>query len=185
MITSTMERDGRLVKDGDSHGVTFERRLAHSPERVWRAITDRTELRSWFPADIVGDLTTVGAELTFVFREGEWPSESGEVTECDQPRVLAFTWGEQSIRYELEPDGDGCLLTFTHLLPLDETAKVAAGWQLCFVSLEQLLAEEPVGEFDDGRYTKLHDGYAEQFGVDPEIGREALDERRRAEEGGR
>jgi uncharacterized protein YndB with AHSA1/START domain len=182
MTSETMERDGRLVKVGDYHGVSFERRLAHPPERVWRAITDRTELRGWFPAEIVGDLNTVGAKLTFGFREGEWPSDTGEVTESDEPRVLAFTWGEQSIRYELEPDGDGCRLTFTHLLPFDETAKVAAGWQLCFVSLEQMLAEEPVGGFDENRFTDLHDGYAEEFGVDPEIGRKALEERQRAED---
>jgi uncharacterized protein YndB with AHSA1/START domain len=184
MTTETMERDGRLIKVGDHHGVTFERRLAHSPERVWKAITDRAELRSWFPAEITGDLSTAGAELTFAFREDEWPSDTGEVTESDEPRVLAFTWGEQSIRYELEPDGDGCRLTFTHLLPFDETAKVAAGWQLCFVSLEQHLAERPIGEFDEDRYTDLHDGYAEEFGVDPEIGRRSLEDRRRAEDGG-
>ena len=40
----------------------------------------------------------------------------GSVTVLDPPRRFAFLWGEEELRIELEPDGDGCRLRFTHLL---------------------------------------------------------------------
>ena len=134
------ERDGELTELDGRDAVRFERRLAHPPERVWKAITDPGDLRAWFPAEIEGDLGSPGAELSFPFRNDEAPTEAGEVLECEQPRVLAYTWGDQTLRFELEPDGDGTRLVFTHALPREESAKTAAGWQLCFDDLEARLA---------------------------------------------
>ena len=34
----------------DRSALTFERRLAHSVERVWRAVTEPAELAHWFPS---------------------------------------------------------------------------------------------------------------------------------------
>jgi hypothetical protein len=39
---------------------------------------------------------------------------SGTVVELDPPRVFAFTWGKDLLRFELSADGRGCLLVFTH-----------------------------------------------------------------------
>jgi uncharacterized protein YndB with AHSA1/START domain len=180
------ERDGTLTELDGRHAIRFERRLAHPPERVWTAITDRSELETWFPADIEGDLGTVGAPLRFPFREEEGPTEDGEVLESDPPRLLAYTWGGQTLRYELEPDGGGTRLVFTHALPIEESAKTAAGWQLCFDDLETALAGDGRPRslsdegFDEERWTKLHEGYAEEFGVDPETGRREIRELREA-----
>jgi uncharacterized protein YndB with AHSA1/START domain len=176
------ERDGELVKVGERDAVRFERRLSHPAERVWRAITDRDELAAWFPADIEGELTSVGAELSFPFREGEAETETGEVLESDPPRLLAFTWGGQTLRFDLTPDGDGTRLVFTHALDRAETAKTAAGWQVCFDELEAALDGRPKPEFPEDRWTELHEGYAAEFGVDPEEGRRALAEVQAARE---
>jgi hypothetical protein len=46
----------------------FERRLAHPPEKVWRALTEPDQLRQWFPTDIEGE-RKLGAKLLFVFRD--------------------------------------------------------------------------------------------------------------------
>jgi uncharacterized protein YndB with AHSA1/START domain len=173
-------RDGRLVKLGERDAVRFERRLAHPPERVWRAITERDELTAWFPADIDGDLTRPGAELSFPFREDEAEAETGEVLECDSPRLLAFTWGEQMLRFELTPDGDGSRLVFTHALDRAETAKVAAGWQVCLDELAARLDGWPKPEFPEDHWSGLHEAYAAEFGVDPEEGRRALAEHQAA-----
>ena len=40
----------------DRSALTFERRLAHSVERVWRAVTEPAELAHWFPSAMSGDL---------------------------------------------------------------------------------------------------------------------------------
>ena len=100
--------------------------------------------------------------------------------ECEQPRVLAYTWGDQTLRFELEPDGDGTRLVFTHALPREESAKTAAGWQLCFDDLEARLAGEESSGFDEERWTRLHEGYADEFGVDPETGRKEIREMKEA-----
>jgi uncharacterized protein YndB with AHSA1/START domain len=170
-------RDGELVElEGGRVGVRFERRLAYPPERVWRAITEREELAKWFPAIIEGEFEE-GAELRFPFPNGEAPTDTGTVTECEPPRLLSYTWGDNELRFELEADGDGCRLHFSHSQPREDAAKTAAGWEVCFANLEAALAGEGPAEFPDGHWSELHEGYAEDFGVSPEPGRQALRER--------
>lgn len=181
------QRDGQLIEVGDRVGVRFERRLAHPPERVWRAVTESNELAEWFPArpEIAGE-RRVGAELTFTYPDSEEPPETGEIVEWEEPRLFAFTWrssGQESqlLRFELELEGDGTKLVFTHELPRPDSAKVAAGWELCLDDLELALAETPRSEFPAGRWVELHEDYAKRFGVSPEPGRQALRERQAAE----
>ena len=35
------------------------------------------------------------------------------ITQLDPPRLLEFTWGDDPLRFELRPEGDGCVLVFT------------------------------------------------------------------------
>jgi uncharacterized protein YndB with AHSA1/START domain len=178
-MTST-ERDGKLIETDDGVGVRFERRLAYPIERVWRAVTEAGELAAWFPDTIEGEFAP-GAEVRFPkFAEMGLPSV-GTVTEFDPPRLLAFTWGPSSLRFELEPDGDGCRLTLIDMLPREETAKNAAGWEVCLGDLEARLAGEDPAERSEDRWSTLHEGYAAEFGVDPEIGRQAMREYGEAE----
>jgi uncharacterized protein YndB with AHSA1/START domain len=130
----------------------FERRLAHSVERVWCAITESKEMRHWFPGST-------------------W-----EVTQSEPPRLLVGSWYGDTLRFELTPDGDGCLLVFTHAFAeRDKAARDAAGWESCFVRLDALLAGEPMSEADSLKgWPEMHERYAESFGVDPEIGRVAF-----------
>jgi uncharacterized protein YndB with AHSA1/START domain len=190
MTSTPSNRDGKLIEvGGDRVGVRFERRLAHPPERVWRAVTESDELAKWFPArpEISGE-RRVGAQLSIVYPDNVEPPDSGEIVELDEPRLFAFTWRSaeqeaQLLRFELEPDGDGTKLVFTHELPKPDSAKVAAGWQLCLDDLELALAGTPRGEFPEGRWVQLHEEYAAQFDVSPEPGRQALRERQSAESG--
>ena len=86
----------------------FERRLPHRPEKVWRALTDARELARWFPANVEGEHAR-GAPLRFVFRDGE-PDAEGRITECEPSRVLAYTMGTETLRWELSPIPEGTLL---------------------------------------------------------------------------
>jgi uncharacterized protein YndB with AHSA1/START domain len=134
----------------DRSALTFERRLAHSVERVWRAVSDPAELAHWFPSAVSGDLRPGGA-LTFAFPGGEMPTMHGEVVELDPPRRLAFTWGDDVLRIELEPDDGGCVLHFVVLFDDAERAsRDAAGWHVCLDRLQERLAGEqtpsPTGE---------------------------------------
>lgn len=179
-MTSTT-RDGELVElEGDRVGVRFERRLAHPTERVWRAITEPEELAAWFPDTIEGEFAP-GAEVKFPkFVEMGLPA-IGRVTEFDPPRLLAFSWGTSDLRFELEPDGDGCRLVFMDSLPREEAAKNAAGWEVCLANLEARLAGQSPREFPPEHWSELHEGYAASYGVDPEIGRQAMREYEKTE----
>jgi uncharacterized protein YndB with AHSA1/START domain len=176
---TTHMRDGRLIETADGVGVRFERRLAHPPERVWRAITDPDDLAAWFPDTIEGEFGP-GAEVRFPkFAEMGLPA-TGTVTEFDPPRLLAYTWGTSALRFELEPDGDGCRLVFTDFLPREESAKNAAGWEVCLENLEARLAGADAGEPPEADWSELHEHYASRFDVDPEVGRRAIREYKRS-----
>jgi uncharacterized protein YndB with AHSA1/START domain len=90
----------------------FERRLAHRPEKVWRALTEESELAHWFPATVEGERKK-GAPLRFAFHDGEERQAEGTVVECDPPRVLVYTMGDETLRWELHPIPEGCVLVFT------------------------------------------------------------------------
>jgi uncharacterized protein YndB with AHSA1/START domain len=173
---TSMTRDGELVElEGNRVGVRFERRLSHSPERVWRAITEADELAKWFPDTIEGEFAP-GSQVRFPkFVEMGLPAV-GKVTEFEPPRLLAYTWGTSELRFELEPDGDGCRLVFIDSLPREESAKNAAGWEVCLDDLETALSGGEPGKVQPDRVFELHDEYAERFGVDPEVGRRAMRE---------
>lgn len=131
----------------------FEWRFGYPIERVWRAISEPAERAQWFPSD---------AEF--------------EVTDSEPPRLLTGSfWGDR-LRFELTGDGNGCLLLFTHeFSERDDAAKTAAGWDRCFTRLQALLAGATL---DEGEALELwplvHERYAESFGVDPAIGRQAF-----------
>jgi uncharacterized protein YndB with AHSA1/START domain len=124
--------------------VRFERRLAQPVDRVWSAVTEPSELAHWFP---------------------DAPPSDDAVGACEPKRLFEFTWGpSDTVRIELEPDGDGCLLRLTHLLGgADQAARDAAGWHVCLRRLETHLgggeARAP-GSEPTAEWRELYDDYA-------------------------
>jgi uncharacterized protein YndB with AHSA1/START domain len=144
--------------------IRFERRLAHPPSKVWRAITEPAELSSWFPAAARIEPKLAG-KVIFDFQDGVSPVTEGVVTEFEQFRVLAYTWGDDLLRFELRADGAGCLLIFTHTFA-DQAgaASFASGWQTCLDALEHALDGKPFES--PGRMVKLHEAYIAAFHLD-------------------
>ncbi|WNG17838.1 SRPBCC domain-containing protein [Cystobacter fuscus] len=156
-------KHGTLTTRGDRVELRFERRLAHPPEKVWRALTDGQELAHWFPARIEGARQN-GAELRFFFAEGE--PGTGRISVFEPPRVLEYTWDGDLLRWELHPEGTGCLLVFT-TLPGDRArvARDATGWHFCLDNLEAAIAGNPAAGFDKERFSALNAEYAARFGL--------------------
>jgi uncharacterized protein YndB with AHSA1/START domain len=147
---------------GPRPAVRFERQLAQPPEVVWRALTDPEELRSWFPSDIVTEEWKVGAALTFPFREHDAPGFTGTVLELDAPRLLVYTWGDDTLRFELTPNSSGgTILVLTDELAAGIAARNAAGWEVC---LERLAGHAP----GDNAWKPLFDHYVAAF--EPALG---------------
>lgn len=136
--------DASFKKAGSQYTLRLERRLKHSPEKVWRVLTERELLKQWFPCDIEGEWQ-VGAELRFKFPHGEHEDLTpeqlrGEVLSVDRPHFLEFRWGAHTIRCELIPDGDGCTLLFSETLDDPSMgARTAAGWEMCLERMELLI----------------------------------------------
>jgi uncharacterized protein YndB with AHSA1/START domain len=148
----------------------FKRRIAHPVEAVWRAITDPAELAGWFPSTVELDLR-VGGKMVFTFAEMPLPDESstmtGEVTDLDPPRLFAFYWGGDHLRFELEPADGGvaCLLRFTAMIDSkDKAARDAAGWHLCLDGLARLLdgSGEDATHGVTGTWRERYDDYVER-----------------------
>jgi uncharacterized protein YndB with AHSA1/START domain len=133
--------DGTLITSGIRPAVRLERQLADPPGAVWQALTERDQLRRWFPCDVEveGGTWEVGRAITFQF-----PTEvidmtlTGEVLEVDEPKALAFTWGEEVLRFELTPHSGGTRLVLIDELPADAAARNAAGWEECLDRLAGL-----------------------------------------------
>jgi uncharacterized protein YndB with AHSA1/START domain len=143
----------------------FERRLAYPVEAVWHAITEPSELVHWFPSQVAVDLRVGGAmEFTFEHMPLDAPSSMpGRVTELDPPRLFAFYWGEDHLRFELQPadGGAGCRLRFTVVLETsDKAARDAAGWHQCLGALERHLSGAAVeGPYESGQWQEHYAEY--------------------------
>lgn len=112
-------RLAQVKVEGEQATLTFERRLPHSPEAVWKAITDPEELSKWYMgAKIEGRL---GGRIEFSSGEG---NVTGTILVWDPPRTFEHEWtvnhpgypkGEYGvIRWELFPEGNDTLLKLTH-----------------------------------------------------------------------
>ncbi|WP_280506611.1 SRPBCC domain-containing protein, partial [Nocardia farcinica] len=124
----------------------MERRFAHPPEKVWRAISDPREMAAWFPATVDTEVRP-GATMRFTFADAPDTTDAtseGEVLEVDPPKVYMFRWNRDVLRFELVPDGAGTLLVFTHVLGGGAAgrrgaARTAVGWAPCLAALAPAL----------------------------------------------
>jgi uncharacterized protein YndB with AHSA1/START domain len=125
--------DARLVEGGDPT-VRLERELPDPPEVVWQALTDPSELARWFPCgvEVDGAQWVAGATISFPFPPDVIDlTLTGTVLEVDEPRVLAYTWGDEQLRFELSPNGAGTTLVLYDTLSPEAGARNAAGWDDC------------------------------------------------------
>jgi uncharacterized protein YndB with AHSA1/START domain len=92
--------------------------VAHSPARVWAALTTAEGLGTWFGNDAAIDLRPGGsARLSWT----DGPSLELRVVRVEEPRVFGFTWqifglpaGDPRrtyVEFTIEPDGPGTRLT--------------------------------------------------------------------------
>jgi uncharacterized protein YndB with AHSA1/START domain len=158
--------DGQLEQVGDRWQLRFVRSLPHPPEKVWRALTEPEHLEAWFPTEIIGD-RAAGAPLKFEFRNNEGPTFDGEMLAYDPPKRLEFRWGPDTLRFELEPDGDGCTLTLVDVLEeLGKAARDGAGWHVCLEALRRHLDGDAEARKQMERWNEVHPAYVARFGPD-------------------
>jgi len=130
--------------------VRIERTLPGPIERVWAYLTESDKRGQWLAS---GDMTLrVGEPVELLFRHAELSEapgdpppryaamkeghlNTGHITACEPPRLLAYTWAENhgdpsEVRFELVERGHDVLLIVTHtrLDGRDTMRSVAGGW---------------------------------------------------------
>jgi uncharacterized protein YndB with AHSA1/START domain len=152
---------GRLDQHGDDWTITFTRRLNHPVEKVWRAVTEEEHLAAWFPDHVVGTFEA-GATLRFEFDSGD--GFDGKMLAFEPGKMLEILWGTDTLRIELEPDGDGTILTLVDTFhELGKAARDASGWHECIGRLVAHLDGTPA---PGAEWKSVLGRYQERFGPD-------------------
>lgn len=141
--------------------VRIQRLLPGPIERVWAYLTESDLRRQWLasgPMDL-----KAGGEVELTWRNDQLTpheetrpegmraehSMTSQISRIDPPRLLAFTWGEGDVTFEMEPQGTEVLLTVTHRRLLDRGSllNVSAGWHAHLDLLADRLAGRESGPF--------------------------------------
>jgi uncharacterized protein YndB with AHSA1/START domain len=128
-----MRGNGRLLVEGDTATLVFERVLHHAPELVWEAIATPEGLREWLMCSEARIDGRAGGSIEMVSGPPGYRS-TGKILVWDPPRVLEYEWkvapvpemplGEDAVfRYELAPQGGSTLLTVTYRRITAQTAR--------------------------------------------------------------
>ncbi len=139
-MTATLDAFGFLTEPAT---LKIERLLPGPIERAWAYLTESDLRRRWLAA---GEMELrAGAPFELVWRNDELTDPPGakpdgfaeehrmacRIVEVAPPHRLVFTWGTNGeVAIDLEPAGDGVLLTLIHRRVADRAMllSVSAGW---------------------------------------------------------
>ncbi len=138
--TQSLERLASQLTQ-QSEPLIIERAFNAPATRVWKALTDRDEMKRWY-FDLKEFKPEVGFEFEFtVEHEGVKYHHLCEITEVIPQKKLAYTWrykghkGDSLVTFELFADGDKTRLKLTHegletfpKLPAYARENFMAGW---------------------------------------------------------
>jgi len=160
--SAKQEADGRWT-------LTFVRDLAHPMARVWAALTAPDQVGEWSPFRTGHDLSVPGPAVLAMVDGDTTVDLPATVLRAEPPSLLEYTWGDDVLRWELQPTAAGTRLTLRHTVAgQDWLPKAAAGWHLCLDVAERLLDGDPVplvrgqAALNYG-WQDLHDAYAKEL----------------------
>jgi uncharacterized protein YndB with AHSA1/START domain len=161
----------RVEKDGEKWTLVLVRELRHSPDKIWKALTDPAQLREWAPFEADRSLATTGTTVKLTTVGAPMVSET-KVMRAEPNKILEYNWGGGDVRWELEPQGNGTRLTLWANIDRRYIAMGAAGWHICIDVMDHLLSGDPIGRIAgpetmkfDG-WQRLNAEYAKQFRVE-------------------
>jgi uncharacterized protein YndB with AHSA1/START domain len=137
-----------------TESISFEFDLQHSPEKVWRALTDPALLTEWL-LPVVGLKLEPGAEFTF--KTQPYPGWDGIVNcrmlEIEAHRKLSYTWAagdnwlDTIVTFTLTPTASGTRLSVVQSgFKPDQKKEFGGaryGWNMMGGKLVDLLARIP------------------------------------------
>jgi uncharacterized protein YndB with AHSA1/START domain len=152
---------GTIRREGGQFTATLERQLDHSPTKVWAMLTEPDRLVEWLAPGTIELHEGGAAKLDF--------GDSGilidsTVTTFEQERIIEYSWsnpGEplRPLRFEVEPEDDGCRLKMSLKTPVDEDiARSCAGWEAHLMMLLAALEGVPI-KFPFERFQSSREAY--------------------------
>jgi len=160
----------RIEKDGENWTLVLVKELRHSPEKVWRALTDPAQLREWAPFDAAANMGVMGTKVNLsTVGTGAPVISETIIRRADEPSVLEYSWGGGNLRWELEDFGGGTRLKLWHTIDRRYIAMGAAGWHICLDILDHSLSGTALGRIvglDAMKFAgwqRLNADYAKQF----------------------
>lgn len=107
-----------LAKSTETRAIVVEEVLPHSPETIWRVLTDPQMIGRWLMQNSFE--LKVGHRFTFKDRpRGEWNGVvECEVLEVDPPRRLVYSWVGGSVKNEADGAALDSVVSFT-LTPVE------------------------------------------------------------------
>ncbi|MFI7607883.1 SRPBCC domain-containing protein [Micromonospora sp. NPDC049366] len=157
--------------DGTS-SLLLSRPLPHPPPPVWALLTDPARLAEWAPFLADRDLGSPGAAVLTLVDGEHREQHPATVRRAEPPHLLEYTWGDDLLRWEIDPTVGGSLVTLRHTVADPQfVPSVAAGWHLCLDVAARLLDGDPVGpirgsEAQEFGWPELRHAYARRLGVD-------------------
>ncbi len=138
-----------------TESLSFEFELNHSPERVWRALTDPELLAEWLLPVVDLDLKLEPA-AAFTFKTQAYPGWDGSVNcrfvEIEPHRKLSYTWVvgdmlDTVVTFTLAPTASGTRLSLVQSGFKPDQKKnfggARYGWKMMGGKLVDLLARVP------------------------------------------
>jgi uncharacterized protein YndB with AHSA1/START domain len=158
-MTQSLERLGELLAT-KPEPLVIERTLNAPIARVWKALTDKDEMKCWY-FDLKEFKPEVGFEFEFtVEHEGFTYSHLCKITEVIPQKKLAYAWryegqeGNSLVTFELFADGEKTRLKLTHVgletfpkLPAFARKNFVKGWtEIIGASLKNFLETASPGQ---------------------------------------
>jgi uncharacterized protein YndB with AHSA1/START domain len=150
MVSKWREEDVMSDAAEDTRSVVMERVFPHSPEKVWRALTQKAVIEQWLMKNNFEPV--VGSK--FQFRADPVPNWNGEI-DCEvlivEPlKRLSYSWGTLGlgtvVLWTLTPEEGGTHVRMEQSgFRADQPANYQGakwGWQKFLGGLERVLGEE-------------------------------------------
>lgn len=142
--------DGTIGTRDDGRGVLrYERYLAHSPQRVWAALTEPEQLVGWLAEATLDGIEGGAIRLRWLNTDpnGNHAIMQGRITRLEEPRLLEWDSDIHGVlRWELRPAGSGTRLTLTITIEAarEQVELPAAGWHTHLEHLAESIDGQPV-----------------------------------------
>jgi len=165
---SASPADGTIDTCDGAHILRFVRHFHHPIEQVWAALTEPEQLVAWLAEAQIEPRQGGHVQLCWLNTDenGNGAVMHATITQFDPPRLLEYSGDIHGVlRFELQEEADGCILTFSSTLPAPNPylRQSLAGWHLHLDFLAEALSGQVVDwpDWPLDRWNTYYDHYCQ------------------------